>query len=373
MANPFTMRVIAPDAPFCNRIEELRDLSRHAANRANVVVFSPRRYGKTSLVKRVQADLALKDFLTIYTDLFMVTNVGEVAGRIAKSVYAILHKQESLLRKGSRFLKTFTTFRPVITPSPSSGFSLSVEPVSAAMPGIELLDKVLGEVGLFVQDESPKLHFVLDEFQEIAELKEPAIEGVFRTHIQHHQASYFFVGSRRRVLLDIFNQRSRPFYQSAIMYPIRALPHHDLVSFLQGRFEKEGRRCPKSVAEKISQRTFQYPYYAQALAYNVFDLSGKTITNEEVDAGLERLLSSERYAYEAMVQGLTGIQIALLRALATSPDARILSSGFIARHKLTVGGVQYAKKKLVELDLIEKQNDVWRIVDPIFAVWLSRY
>lgn len=373
MANPFTMRVIAPGAPFCNRTAELQDLSRHAANRANVVVFSPRRYGKTSLVKRVQADLALKDFLTIYADLFMVTSVGEVAGRIAKSVYAILHKQESLLRKGSRFLKTFTTFRPVITPSPSSGFSLSVEPVSAAMPGIELLDKVLGEVGLFVQDESPKLHFVLDEFQEITELKEPAIEGVFRTHIQQHQASYFFVGSRRRVLLDIFNQRSRPFYQSAIMYPIRALPHHDLVSFLQGRFEKEGKRCPKSVAEKISQRTFQYPYYAQALAYNVFDLSGKTITNEDVDAGLERLLSSERYAYEAMVQGLTGTQIALLRALATSPDAKILSSDFIARHKLTVGGVQYAQKKLVELDLIEKQNDVWRIVDPIFAVWLSRY
>jgi hypothetical protein len=373
MANPFTMRVIAPESPFCDRAEELHDLKRHAVNRANLVVLSPRRYGKTSLVRKVQAALAREGFLTIYADLFMVTGVAELAGRIAKNVYAALHRRESLLQKGSRFLKTFTTFRPVIKPSPSSGFSLSVEPVSAAMTGLELLDQVLGEVGLFVQGENPKLHFVLDEFQEIVELKEPAIEGVFRKHIQHHPASYFFVGSRRRVLMDIFNQRNRPFYQSAIMYPIQALPHRELVSFLRERFQKGGKSCPAAVAEDISQRTFQYPYYAQALAYHVFDLSAKTVKGEDVDTGLERLLSSERYAYEATVQGLTGNQIALLRALATSPSDKMLSSDYIARHKLSVGGVQYAQKKLVALDLIERQNEVWRVVDPIFAIWLSRY
>jgi hypothetical protein len=157
------------------------------------------------------------------------------------------------------------------------------------------------------------------------------------------------------------------------MYPIDALPHHDLVSFLKRRFEKEGKSCPKSVAEEISRRACQYPYYAQALAYYVFDLAGKNTKIGDVDIGFERLLSSERYAYEAMVQGLTGAQIALLRALATSPQAKILSSDFIARHKLSVGGVQYAQKKLVELDLIEKHKDTWRVVDPIFAIWLSRY
>lgn len=373
MANPFTMRVIAPDSPFCNRAEELKDLSRHAANQANVVVFSPRRYGKTSLVIKVQAQIEKEDFLTFYADLFMVTSVDEVAERIAKSVYAVLHKRESLLQKGARFLKTFTTFRPVLKPSPENGFTLSVEPFSVGIPGVELLDKVLEELGLFVQRERPKVHFVLDEFQEITELKEPAIEGVFRKHIQHHHASYFFVGSRRRILLDIFNQRSRPFYQSAIMYPLKPLPHDELVSFLTERFEREGKKCPKSVAKEISQRTFQYPYYTQALAYNVFDLSGKVIKSEDVDEGFERLLTSERYAYEAMVQGLTGAQIALLRALASSPTSKILSSDYITRHKLTVGGVQYAQKKLVELDMIEKHNDEWRVVDPILGEWLSRY
>ena len=373
VANPFTMRVIKPDSPFCNRDEALRDLGRHAANQANVVLFSPRRYGKTSLVKRIQAQIEKEGFLTFYTDLFMVTSINEVAERIAKNVYATLHKRESLLRKGARFLKTFTAFRPVLKPSPKDGFTLSVEPYSATVPGKELLEKVLEELGMFIQKEQARVHFVLDEFQEITELKESGIEGLFRKHIQNHPASYFFVGSRRRVLLDIFNQRNRPFYQSAIMYPVKPLPHDELTSFLRERFAAEGKKCPPGVAAKISQRTEQYPYYVQALAYNVFDLAGKNITFKDVDTAFERLLSSERYAYEALVQGLTGIQTALLRALAATPDARILSSEFITRYRLSVGGVQSAQKKLVELDLIEKRGDVWRVVDPVFAAWLARF
>lgn len=115
------------------------------------------------------------------------------------------------------------------------------------------------------------------------------------------------------------------------------------------------------------------PYYAQALAYNVFDVSGKVVKMKDVEAGFEILLSSERYGYEAIVQGLTGTQIHLLRALAASPNAKILSSEYITHHKLTVGGVQYARKRLVELDLIEKHENVWRVVDPIFTHWLSSY
>lgn len=199
------------------------------------------------------------------------------------------------------------------------------------------------------------------------------MEGVLRKHIQSHPASYFFVGSRRRVLLDIFNQRSRPFYHSAIMYPIKPLPQDELASFLAERFKEGGKTCPRDVAEEISRRTSQYPYYAQALAYNVYDASGKRIRMEDVEMGFDMLFSSERYSYEAIVQGLTGTQIDLLRALAVSPSEKILSSEYIGRYRLSVGAVPYTQKRLVELDLIEKEENVWRVVDPLFAQWLSTF
>ncbi len=373
MANPFTMRVIPPESPFCDRTEELRELKRHAENRVNVVLFSPRRYGKTSLIKKVQSEVEKDGFLPFYVDLFMVTGIDEVAGRVAKGVYSVLHQRDSLLEKGMQPLKRFQTFRPVLKPSQDGGFALNVEPASTGLGGAELLDNVMEELGAFVQKDRARVHFVLDEFQEITELKESSIEGILRKHIQHHQASYVFVGSRRRVLLDIFNQRNRPFYQSALMIPLAPLPHAELVDFLMERFEAEGKHCPREAAESISNQTHQYPYYAQALAYNVFELSGDAVRVEDVDEGFETLLSSERYGYEAVIQGLTGAQTALLRALAASPSAHILSRGFLARHKLSLGGVQSAQKKLAELDLIERHEQVWRLVDPVFAEWLSRY
>jgi len=373
MANPFTLRVIPPFSPFCNRTIELEQLSSHADNKANVVLFSPRRYGKTSLIRRLQSDLSDKGFFTVYVDFFMATSENEIARRISQNIFSVLHARESFLDKGVRFLKTFKTFRPVFKPSPENGFSFSVEPVSSAMPGIELIDSVMEELALFIRRESINAHIVFDEFQEISELKNSPIEGIFRRHIQEQQASYFFVGSRRRILLDMFNKKNRPFYQSTIMYPLRPLPKDELVSFLVKRFKEGGKSCPIRVAEVISEMVSQYPYYTQALAYNVFEIAEHAVTEDDIQTGFDNMLASERYGYEAVVQGLTGTQIALLKALATDPVSKILSAEYMNRHRLSAGGIQYARNKLEKLDLIEKHHDVWKIVDPVFACWLAGY
>jgi len=373
MANPFTLRIIPPDFPFCNRAGELKKLHSHANNNANIVLFSPRRYGKTSLIKRLQVHLADQGFFTVYVDFFMATSEGDIARRIAKSIYSALHSRESLMDKGIRFLKTFKTFRPVFKPSPETGFSFSLEATPSTIPEIDLVDRVLEELGDFIRKESVKAHIVFDEFQEITELKNSSIEGVLRKHIQEHQASYFFVGSRRRILLDIFNSKNRPFYQSAIMFPLGPLPHDEIVVFLVEGFNRGGKKCPKPVAEKISERVRQYPYYVQALAYHIFEISGRLIAGDDIESGFDNMLASEKYGYEAVVQGLTGAQIALLKTLAADPASKILSAEYMERHRLSVGGVQYARTKLEHLDLIEKYNNVWQVVDPVFSRWLEGY
>ncbi len=229
------------------------------------------------------------------------------------------------------------------------------------------------ELGLFIRKEGINANIVFDEFQEITELKNSSIEGVLRKHIQEHQASYFFVGSRRRTLLDIFNQKKRPFYQSAIIYPLKPLPHDELTAFLVERFKNGGKKCSRDIAAAISEKVRHYPYYAQALAYNIYEVSRKTVKEQDIKTGFENLIASERYGYEAIVQGLTGSQISLLRAIANDPASKILTTDYLQRHKLSVGGVQYAKSKLEKFDLIEKHNDVWRIVDPVFGKWLAMF
>lgn len=373
MPNPFTLKVIPPGSAFCNRDRELEELSAHIRNRENVVLFSPRRYGKTSLVRRLQSALSRQNVFTIYADFFMVTSLEDLAARIARSVYGVLHQRESLLKKGARFLKIFRSFRPVFKPSADGGMALSVEISSSSLGGVDLLERVMSELGDFVGQEKNACHIAFDEFQEITELKNGKLEGLLRRHIQEQQASYFFIGSRRRILLEMFSQRNRPFYQSAIMYALKPLPHSELAAFLLRQFKGGGKGCSQKLAEEISARVCQYPYYAQLLAYNMFEIAGRTVKEEDIEAGFEKLLASERYGYEALVQGLTGPQIALLKALSSDPQSQILSAEYMGRHKLSIGGIQYARKKLEALGLIEKQDNIWQVVDPVFASWLAAY
>jgi len=370
--NPFVLSVIPPDAPFCNRVEELKQLTSYAIDGTNVVLFSPRRFGKTSLVKRVQANLAKQGMLVLYADFFGVTSVDDVAGKIARSVYTFIQRNESLMKKALRIL---TTFRPVFKPAEDGSFSISIELARPNLHGIDLLDKTLEDLGVFMEQAGPgKIHIVFDEFQEITELKEKRIESTLRSHIQFQQSSYFFVGSRRRILLEMFNEKNRPLFQSAQLYELKRLPHDDLVGYLVAQFKKGGKPCSEKNAQNISSISRQYPYYAQKLALNVYAVSGKVVQAKNITKALEIMIDNETYFYQATLQSLAPRQIALLRALAVEPSKTILSNNYIRKHDLgSIGGVQSAIKKLRQMDLVEVDTDSrYRTVDPIFSIWLQR-
>lgn len=372
LRNPFIISVIPPGAPFCNRTHELQQLVSYAAAGTNVVIFSPRRFGKTSLVKRVQSILTAKGMLTLYVDFFGIISIDDVAGKIAKSVYTFIGRNEPLMKKAIRIL---STFRPVFKPTEEGSFTVSIESTSPNLHGIDLLDKTISDLGVFIDRIGPeKIHIAFDEFQEITELRDKRLEGTFRSHIQFHQSSYFFIGSRRHILLGMFSEKKRPFYQSAQLYEIKRLPHEELVEYLMDQFKIAGKKCPAKNAEKISALSWQYPYYAQKLALNVYEVSGKVVYGKDVTRALEIMIDNETYFYQATLQALAPRQIALLRALAVESIKIILSNRYINRHDLgSIGGVQAALKKLSQMDLIEKDiQGCYQVVDPIFRIWLQR-
>jgi hypothetical protein len=148
MGNPFYLQEVPVDAPFCNRKRELKELQSYAEGKANVVLFSPRRYGKTSLVKRIQTTLSNKGTVTVFADFFGVASVDDVASRLAKAVFVITHKKDPLWKSALRAMKSF---RPVLKPDPSGGVSLSVEPSGAGKSGLELLEETMESLREFIQ------------------------------------------------------------------------------------------------------------------------------------------------------------------------------------------------------------------------------
>lgn len=370
--NPFVFKELPLSAPFCNRQKELKELASYAKGGANVVLFSPRRFGKTSLARRVQLKLSRKGFTTVYADFFGVTSVEDVAERLARAVFEVTRPKKSLFQTAIQIIKSF---RPVLKPDEEGRISLTVEFASPQKNGFDILEETLKSLKLFAKEVDNRLNIVLDEFQEIIEVKESLkIEAVMRTHIQRHPFSYFFVGSRRRILLGIFNDRKRPFFQSAINYELKALPDEELISFLVEMFGRGGKDCARDTAELISQKISRHPYYAQKLSFFVFEISGKTIHKENVTEGFNYLLDSEKRTFEAVLQGLAPKQIALLRAIAVDSSASIFSMEYMQSHRLgSTGGVQGAIGRLLALDIVEKNvENYFQVVDPVFRIWLSR-
>ena len=371
MSNPFCIYTLPVDAPFCNREREIKELASFARSGTNIVLYSPRRYGKTSLVKKIQYNLKRQGAITVFADFFGVTSIDDVAARLAKATFSVTYKSRSLWKTA---LQTIKSFRPVLKPDPESGVSLSVEPASASRRGIELLSETMESLGQFIEGSGKLVHIALDEFQEIVELKEALqIEATMRTHIQHHKGSYFFVGSRRRVLLGIFNERQRPFFQSAINYKLELLPVDDLTTFVKEQFESGGlKKCTVETARRLALSVSCHPYYVQKLGHFVFEASGETVKANDIPTAMARLILSEKPVFEAILQGLSLQQKLVLRTIAVEPTGTPLAHAYIARHRLgSTGGVQHSLKQLTLLDLIEKEEE-WRVVDPVFATFLKK-
>ena len=370
MKNPFYFKALPDTAPFCNRTQELTSLVRFAESRNDVVLFSPRRYGKTSLMRRVQKLLREQGTVTLFVDFFGVASIHDVASRLAAAVFRVTNEQKSLWEKA---LQTLRTFRPVLRPSPDGGIEISVETTGGRL-GLSLLEAALNELGEFIATAGCPVHSVFDEFQEITILPEARqIEAALRTSIQRYQAAHCFVGSRRRLLLAMFNEEQRPFFQSAHNFQLRPLPEEELAAFVREQFLHAGIGCSEAAAADLVRRVSCHPYYTQRLGYLTFEQAEHEVTAADITEAFNDLLSTERPVFEALLQPLPPQQRLLLRALSREPTRQVMARDFVRVHHLgSATGIGHSVKQLAAMDLIADDDGIWQVVDPLFAVWLRK-
>lgn len=370
MRNPFTFGELVADEAFCNREKELLELTSHALNKANVVLYSPRRYGKTSLARRVQANLAKRGVVTLYMDFFGVDSVGTIVEQIVSCFYKYCH----IHKKTKWFL---SSLRPTMRIDPQDGSaSFFVEP-SEKRRGVELLREVIDDFGTVASTHNEGFHIVFDEFQELTEIPEARqVEGVMRSSMQTHgNVSYFFVGSRRRILLAMFNEKKRPFFQSAINYALGPLPEEEAVGFMVERFAAAGKQCPPDIARRLYASIGGYPFYVQRIAYSMYEVSRENVIGpDDYRRGFARAMEEQKAYFESLLVPLSIQQKRLLSALSREPTANPFSVAYMFNHNLgSYGGVQGAFKKLLNLDYVEKGADGrYYVVDPVFARWHSQ-
>ena len=369
--NPFYAQEYIADQPFCGRSEQVNKLVAHARDLEHVVLFSSRRTGKTTLIKRVQKTLSQQGAICCYADLFGVSSVEDLSARLVQAVFEETCSRETLFKRATG---AFTSFRPLTgNPFANGKKPLGVELMTTRLSGFDLLKDVLKSLGIFIRESAELVHFAFDEFQEITSLPQASeLEKIFQDYLHRHASACIFAGSRRELLCSMFTDKKRPFFREATLVKLPPVPAGDLALFVTEQFAESGKLCSEKNAQQLVTAVASFPYYVRKLACLVFENSGDEVAAQDIEKGLRLLLREEEACFEALCLGLAPGQIALLKALANEPSKSIFAQEFIQRHRLgSIGGAQGAKKKMLSLDLIEFREQKWQIVDPVFVGWLK--
>jgi Cdc6-like AAA superfamily ATPase len=368
--NPFTLGIISSDQEFCNREKEIEELTRHALNCTHVVIFSPRRYGKTSLVKRVMARVSSQGYLAVYVDCFSVIAREDLVQKFASAVIASMGKnviEGDFLRKT---VKLFKRIVPSLDIKPD-GVSISAKyDQSTGFP--YLIEDIFSGVARHLRSKKTKCLIVFDEFQEISELKESKqVEGLLREQVQAlSDMGCFFVGSRRRILRSMFNDRKRPFFKLAFNYPLEKISREELANHIVKLFAKTRKACSLTLAGDLYDHVEGNTYYVRKLSHLLWDMTEKEVTSDLLSAAKAELLEAEGLDLQGVFAGLLMGEKKLAMALAKEPTGKPYAMDYLKKHNLSPGGLQKSMKSLQGKDIVEPDLEgIYRLTDPLFGRW----
>lgn len=363
--NPFTFnRPVEPD-DLIDREAEARRLLELAEGGHASRLSAPRRYGKTSLLRRVGRDAERIGMNYVEVDFYGALSVADLVVRMEEA-YARLR---SPLRR--IVLSAIDTFRPRLSVG-AGPVRVEAQPTQGGEAG-----RVLGGLldlprTLFERDGTRTL-VAFDEFQELLAVGD-GVDGLFRSHIQRHgdAASYIFAGSHPGLMHQLFGERERPFFDQARVFHLDPLKDSDLIEYVGNRFE-EGKRDAADVLGALADVAAGHPQRAMLLAHHLWEVTprGEEATPERWQDALEAVFAERGEALEAVWDGLSRNEQSVLAAFAYGGES-LFNERTLRRFGLSKGGAQHARETLAAVGHLQRIGGQWQAVDPLLAAWIVR-
>jgi AAA+ ATPase superfamily predicted ATPase len=353
MNNPFKYGSTVEGTFFTDRVDDLTKSIEIIKSSNHLILISPRRYGKTSLINKAVASLNRP---TISLNLQLITSVSDFATELLKRVLA-LHPME----KAKHFLKKFRIV-PTISFNPhSSAFDIAFAPTSSVKPILEDVFSLIETLG----KKGKKPIVVFDEFQEIRAI-DKSLDKQLRSIIQLHQnVNYVFMGSQESLMRDIFERKKSPFYHFGTMQTLDVIPYSEFELFLRTGFALLNKKTARSVAKNILAFTRQHPYYTQMLAFHYFNalLRKKTSTIQDVVLSIVR---EHDIDYERLWMNLNRKDRELILELIYME--RQLRN--IKNFQIPTSTRYSAYKRLLQKGFLIQTKAGYKVEDPFFATWI---
>jgi AAA+ ATPase superfamily predicted ATPase len=362
MENPFSYSDYVIGEAFCNREKEQKDLIYFAQNSQNVLLYSHRRMGKTSLVHQVIRTLkkTKPTVKSVYIDLYGSLDENDFIDAVLTGFMQIESKIERVLKQMAG-LKVTGSIDPV-TNLPT--LSASINPREKP----EYLEKALAI--LVSYSKKQKLLVVFDEFQEVAKYSEEGFEKRLRKIIQgHRNISYIFSGSQKHILIEMFDSAKRAFYKMTRSYPLKNIELQHYIDWAQQLFRKKRVKIDKEIIIDIVERCDYQPIYIQQF---LFDLWRSDAVDLAVLDPIEKsIISSQKAQFIILWDLLTQNQKKALRLLAETGGEGIYAAEQLQRVGFNSGSVlQRAIMSLVEKEILAK-NGTFQFQDAMLKKWVE--
>lgn len=371
--SPFAFGKVAIGETFVNRTEEKKRLALNFANRINTTLISPRRWGKSSLVKEVGRAMnkAHKQYRFAYIDLFSVRTENEFYEAYAREIIKCTsNKWNEWANNAALFLKNIT---PKISISADKQHEMDL---TFDLKDIKKsYDSILNLPARIAKEKNLKIVICIDEFQNITSFADhTSFQKRLRSYWQHHQdVTYCLYGSKRSLLIQLFEKRNMPFYKFGDVMYLDKIAAKDWHPFITHAFEKTKKKIKPEQVEQIINLMQCHPYYIQQLCYLLWIRSKRAVKDEEVTASADDLVNQNANLYEREVEAMSNSKIAIIRAIASGYHSGLSTADVISEFRL--GSSANVTKTLKALDLdeiIEKRNGEYHLIDPAFELWFKK-
>lgn len=368
IVNPFSTLSYMGSEYFCDRQKETEELRNALYNGRNVTLMSPRRMGKTGLIKHLFAQLSPKEVSCFYVDIYDTKNMYDFTKAFAQAVLTQRMTPFSE-RVGKEIMLLFGSLRPVFTPDPVSG---AIQCMIDLQPQRE--EMTLQQIFAYLEQSKTRCYVAFDEFQEVANYTEEKAEATLRSYIQHlTNVQFIFAGSKKHMMTEMFLSPNRPFFQSTQMMDIHAIDEQAYCAFAAKHFAAHKQYIDESTFHELYDVVKGHTWYVQALLNRLYQSNKAKIEYNDVLQALNQLLEENTVSYQTYSRLITDRQLAVMQAVAREGEVREPgSNAFLQKHQLgAYSTVRSAISALEEKELLYCEEGVYSVYDRFFGLWLS--
>lgn len=366
----FVFGVSVSDYNFIGRQEEIRRLKMNFEEGINTILISPRRWGKTSLVRKVCEVVDREKVIPVFVDIFKCKTEYEFYNALAEAVLKQTASKAELWMDNARDFIARLSPKVSFSPEPNSEFALSL----GISPKTHTPEEILSLPEEIAQKKQKRIVVCIDEFQQIGEMADSvSIQKRLRSVWQHQRlTSYCLFGSKKHTMMNVFQKRNMPLYQFGDFKFLDKIPTETWVEYIVQHFKDRHRTISTEQAAKICQLVDNYSSYVQQLSWLVFSLidEGQVVTDEHLKQGVKDLLNSQEQLFMQQIEPLTAYQMNFLRCILSGHHDDFGETAVREEFQLgSVSNITRLKTALVDKDIVEMSGKRYYITDPVFALW----